>query len=359
MNELKQWYNERGRKILIVLAGILGVYLFFKYLLSYTAPFIIAWIIASGLQKIVRWLNEKLHMKRGIATMLAMVTVLSAISWGITALVRQIFTQANNLYQKIPLYRHEIMEVINNISAKTQNLFSILSFNSPITLENTIDQLFQGMASFLGPFLSKGSINVVSKVPNILFLTIITLLSIFFMTRDYIKIQRFVHAQIPSSMIEKMDVLKEDLVSALGGYVRTQLILMCVTIGICFIGFLLLGINNAILISIIIGAVDALPIFGSGLFLIPWSLYNLVLGHYSMALGLGAMYGLITVVRQTMEPRVLSSQIGVYTLVTLMGMYIGFKILGVIGLIIGPIVVIIFKTFQKAGILPPFKEIEE
>lgn len=358
MNEVMRWYRQSGKKILMIVLSALGAYLFLKYLIPYTAPFIIAWIIASLLQVIVKWLNERLQMKRGIGTMLSMVIVLSAISWGVTTIVRKIFIQANNLYQKIPLFREEILEVFNNISDKTKHLFSALPFNSTISLEKVVDQLFQNLASFLGSFLSKGSINMVSKLPNILFFTIITLLSIFFMTRDYSKIQKFLNAQVPASMTEKMKVLKVDLIKALGGYVRTQLILMCITTTICIVGFLILRVNSAIVLAFIIGIFDALPLFGSGAFLVPWALYNVIIGKYSVALGLGAIYALIIVVRQTVEPRVLSNQIGVYTLVTLMVMYVGFKLIGVMGLIVGPITIIVLQTLQKVGLLPAFKEVK-
>ena len=358
VNEIESWYNRSGKKIVTTILGALGAYLFVKYLLSYTAPFIIAWIIASGLQKIVKWLHKRLQMQRGIATMLSMVTVLSGISWGIAVLVRKTSIQANNLYQKIPLYRDEILATFNNISDKTQNLFSTLPFQSSISLEKAIDQLFQNITALLGTLLSKGSINVVSKLPNLFFIMIVTLLSIFFMTRDYEKIKKFIAAQVPFSMKEKAKILKDDLLNALGGYLRTQLILMCITISICLIGFLMLGINGAVLLAITIGVVDALPVFGSGLFLIPWALYNVILGQYSIALGLVGMYALIVIVRQTVEPRILSNQIGVYTLVTIIGMYIGFKVIGVMGLILGPIVIIILQTLQKVGLLPAFKKVE-
>lgn len=359
MSGIERWYKESGRKILMTVLSFLGVYLFFKYLTPYVAPFIIAWIIASLLQIIVKWLYKRLKMGRGIATMLSMVTVLSAIIWGLTALVRKGLTQAENLYQKIPLFRQEISATFENISDKTRHLFSALPFKSAISLEDTVDQVFKNLASFLGSFLSKGSMNAVSKLPNLLFFTIITLLSIFFMTRDYDKIQKFLNAQIPDSMKEKMKLLKVDLFKALGGYVRTQLILMCITTTICMIGFLVLRINSAVVLAVVIGVFDALPLFGSGAFLIPWALYNLIIGKYTIAVGLGAIYALIVVVRQTLEPRVLSSQIGVYTLVTLIAMYIGFKIIGVLGLIVGPVVVIVIQTLQKVGLLPAFKEVKE
>lgn len=358
MSEIERWYRKSGKKTLTTVLSFLGAYLFLKYLTPYTAPFILAWVLASLLQVIVKWLNERLQMQRGIGTMLSMITVLSAISWGVTTIVRKVFIQANNLYQQIPLFREEILETFNNISDKTKHLFSALPLGSTVSIENAVDQLFQNLTSFLGSFLSKGSINVVSKLPNLLFFTMITLLSIFFMTRDYDKIQRFIAAQVPASMKEKMIVLKVDLGKALGGYIRTQLILMCITTTICIIGFFILRINNAIVIGFVIGVFDALPMFGSGAFLVPWALYNVIVGKYTVAVGLGAMYALIVVVRQTVEPRVLSNQIGVYTLVTLMAMYIGFKLIGVFGLIAGPIVVIVIQTLQKVDLLPAFKEVK-
>ncbi|MBQ1275014.1 MAG: AI-2E family transporter [Cellulosilyticum sp.] len=93
--------------------------------------------------------------------------------------------------------------------------------------------------------------------------------------------------------------------------------------------------------------------------LIPWSIYNLIIGHYSLGIGLLAIYGIIFVTRQIMEPKILASQIGIYALVTVMAVYIGYRTIGFLGLIIGPAIVVIIQMLQNVGALPKFKPVKK
>lgn len=361
LDRIEKWYDRVGKKILrilYILIGIFGVYLFFKYIFELVLPFVIAWILASLLNPVVTLLNKRVKIPRGIGTLLSMVTVLSAFFGGVTFLIRQLWVQMVSFAAEFPNYKLEIQLVLDDLQVQLQGIMDRLPLPEAFqSFDDVINTVLTSIGGYLAE-IATGTYNVVSKVPNGLFFIIVVLIATFFMTKDYKMIGQFVKAQVPEKILHKVRLIKEGLKSALGGYIKTQLILMCFTFTICLIGLFVLQRPYTLLIALGIAAFDALPMFGSGAILIPWGIFHLVSGDYAVAIGLIAIYGLIIIVRQIMEPKVLSTQIGVYALVTLMSMYIGLKVLGVFGLILGPITMVMLKTLQTIGILPGFKKVQ-
>jgi predicted PurR-regulated permease PerM len=101
--------------------------------------------------------------------------------------------------------------------------------------------------------------------------------------------------------------------------------------------------------------VDALPVFGSGAFFWPWALYSIIVGNYKMAMGLAIINILVLITRQMLEPRIIGSQIGLHPVATLMSIFIGLKVFGLFGFIIGPIILVTIKALQDNGLLPAWK----
>ncbi len=356
LKRLELWYDKVGVRILYVAGLILSVYIFLKYIFRLTAPFIIAWILATLLNPVVTYLYRKLKLSRGFGTILSMLTVLTSLFMLITLLVKQLWYQAVDFTYHFPYYRRSLTLVIERVQKEIEKIEEIPSIgNVNFSLDSVLDSFLGSVGSFLET-LARQIGQTVAQVPNVLIFFIVMLVATFFMTKDYQKIKDFVKAQMPSKIVDKFGTMQKGLINALGGYIKTQLIMLCFTFCICFIGFLLLGHQYILLLSFGIALFDALPIFGSGAILLPMGIYNLILGNYSMAIGIFAIYGLIFLARQIIEPRILSGQIGLYALVTIMAMYIGLKALGVIGLVIGPVTAVSIKTLQTAGVIPNFKQ---
>ena len=354
-DRIEAWYERVGKKVVHILLAIMGVYIFFKYILGLVAPFVVAWILASMLNPVVTFLNKRLKLARGLGTLLSMLTILTAFFGALTFLIKQLWEQIVSFSSAFPIYKDEIVQVINGLENELHAVTNKLPIPKAISsLDNIISQLLDSVGGFLGK-IGTQTVEIVTKVPNGLFFLIIMLIATFFMTKDNYKIKRFIKAQISPKVIQKMRLMKKGLKGALGGYIKTQLILMCFTFGICLIGLYILKQNYVLLISFAIAIFDAFPMLGSGAILIPWAIYNLILGRYGLGIGLLCIYGLIVITRQFTEPKVLSSQIGVYALITVMAMYVGFKSIGVLGIIIGPVLVVMIQTLQKIGILPQFK----
>jgi sporulation integral membrane protein YtvI len=215
--------------------------------------------------------------------------------------------------------------------------------------------MVQSLSNLLTLFLSS-LLGFLSGIPSVLVFILVTIISTFFIARDKQMILGFIKAQIPSGMISKGKVLKHDLLFALLGYIKAQLILMSITFIECAIGLTIIGIDYSVLIALIASIIDAFPILGTGSVFVPMIIWHLVFGKYKIAVSLAVLYGILIFVRQLLEPKVLGTQIGLYPLVTLMSMYIGLKLFGVLGLIIGPISMIVLITLQKVDVLPKWKD---
>ena len=123
--------------------------------------------------------------------------------------------------------------------------------------------------------------------------------------------------------------------------------LMSVVFLILSVTLTIIHVKYSFLIALGIAFVDALPILGSGTVLIPWSLGSLIGGNYRMAISLIVIYLIIILTRQLLEPKVLSTQIGLHPLATLLAMYVGLNLVGVLGMILGPVLVLITVNFIR------------
>ena len=141
-----------------------------------------------------------------------------------------------------------------------------------------------------------------------------------------------------------------DLRKALFGYVRAQFIMISITGVVVTIGLLIIGVNYAITIGLLIGLVDLLPYLGVGAAMIPWIMYTFIYGDVSLGIGLSILYGVILIARQTIEPKVLASSVGLEALPTLIALFVGLKLFGVLGLIIGPVSLVILTAIHKANV---------
>lgn len=353
------WYEKTGKKLILALQIILIIYVIIKlHLLRLFAPFIVAWIFAMLLNPFVTWARRTLHLSRAMGTILSMASILSGLLWIIILIVQKLWEQILNLAQRLPQLSDDIVLQLNNALENLQlKLPPILGLEALTSLDNILEQLLDNLSSFLTAFIPTIYIGI-AKVPDIILFTVIMFLATFFMTKDYYMIKHFVKAQCSDTIIDRIVVMQKGVLSAIGGYIRTQCILMTMTFTICLVGLFLFHIEYALLLSFIIAFVDALPVFGSGAILIPWAIYQLIVGHYSLTFGLLGVYGVIFVTRQVMEPRILASQIGVYALITIMSVYIGYKSIGVLGMILGPAIVVIIQMLQNVGALPRFKGVK-
>ena len=203
-------------------------------------------------------------------------------------------------------------------------------------------------------------VNVITSIPTIAIYTIITLLATYFICADRLYILDQLEHHLPKTWVKKIGIHLRAIISSLGGYLKAQAILNIITFIIVLLGLLIMSftgfnIKFPLLAALAIGFVDALPILGSGTVILPWSVCSALNGDIKLAIGLIIVYVIVIVARQILEPKIVSKKIGIHPIFTLIAMYTGFKLIGLLGMFIGPIILIIlqniFATLIDKGVM--------
>lgn len=335
-------------KISIFAGFFLFIYILITYLLPFFAPFVIAILIALINEPVIGLLEKKVKIPRKFASIISLLFTLSILGILLTLGILKIYSELVILQQNISNY-------INGISDQLTNYINMLTLyykNLPPQVITTIDAnikiiapKLQGIITSIAGYL----INTISSIPKISVFLIVTLLSTYFISSDRKLIRGFIYKQLPEAWTKNIPSIKTDTFAALFGYIKALVILVGFTFAEVSIGLFVLQVDYALLLGLVVAISDIIPIVGTGLIMVPWITWNFISGDTSMALGLSIIYILGIIIRQVMEPKVVGNQIGLHPLVTLIAMYIGLEIFGVVGMVIGPVSIIILKSLQKSG----------
>ena len=347
--------------ILYIVLVLIVVYLLFK-LGIFLFPFTLALFFSIMTQPFSRFLEKKLKFSQKIATIVSivlfLVIFLGFISLSALRLSGEIYKLSINLNK----YSKEAQNLWNTAIDKVYSLLGYFPEGFDEQVKNSINGFIRMGTSKLGSFINS-LINFITSIPTIILYICITILSTFFISLDKNKIMAFLEQQFPESWIKKVYNIKREMFNVLGSYIRAQIILMTICffellISFNILSFLKFNLQYPLIFSIVICIIDALPILGAGAVLLPWSLISFVTGDINLGLALLVIYFLVLSVRQMLEPKLISQNLGVHPLVTLISMYSGFKFFGVIGFLIGPVVMIILKNvFSRELEIGFFREI--
>lgn len=344
---MKEFVKENKKVIyscLFLIVSSTIAYIFFQYIFVFIAPFFIGWVFSLLYEPLVHFLNKKFHISRGIGAIIAIALLLTFCSSVVASGILRIISEAKLFYQQLPGYIQDISIALTNIGDKIEGILSSLPEELSFDLNFTSINYFDLFTAFLSSRSGNTSINFVLGIPNALFFLLIALLSSYFFSKDKKNISVLVQKHMPPQIQRGIQLFKQNLGDAFWGYVKSQLILMIFTFFITLIGLFFLQSPYAFLLSIVISIIDALPFFGSGFILWPGALIHVITGSPFMAIGYIIIWLIITLERQVMQPKILSTQIGLNPLLTLFSMYIGLKLFGVFGMILGPILAVLIKA---------------
>ena len=347
--------------ILYIVLVLIVVYLLFK-LGIFLFPFTLALFFSILTQPFSRFLQKKLKFSQKIATIVSiilfLVIFLAFISLSALRLSGEIYKLSINLNK----YSKDFQSLWNHTIDRVYSLLGYFPEGFDEQVKSSINGFIRMGTSKLGSFINS-LINFITSIPTIILYICITILSTFFISLDKKKIMTFLEQQFPETWIKKVYNIKREMFNVLGSYIRAQIILMTICffellISFNLLSFLKFNLPYPLIFSIIICIIDALPILGAGAVLLPWSLISFATGDIKLGLALLGIYFLVLSVRQMLEPKLISQNLGVHPLVTLISMYSGFKFFGVIGFLIGPVVMIILKNvFSRVLEIGFFREI--
>ncbi|MDO4740006.1 MAG: sporulation integral membrane protein YtvI, partial [Eubacteriales bacterium] len=195
--------------------------------------------------------------------------------------------------------------------------------------------------------VSRGVWNTAVSAPQMFIGFMMMFFSTFFFLRDRDRIVGFFEHQIPTKWIDFFRRARKELSVSLFAYIRAILILASITFVELLIGLTILRLPYAILIAFLCAVLDALPAIGTGWVLTPWSIVCFVMGNYRLGIGLLVLYLITWLVRQLLEARVVGGQVGIHPLLLLFSMYLGMQLFGILGLLVGPLMAIVLRSFLR------------
>lgn len=337
---------------LCIAAGLAALWLSFRYLLPWLAPFLIAFAAASFLEPGVRRLSRR--MPRGAAAGFCTVLTLGGFL-SLTGLVAgRTLSELSGAAAHMP----QLVDGITGTLTRLENRALALAESMPGGMGRYLQAAVGALPAQLGSlpgWISGKALGLLSaiaeKTPSVLLFVLTTGLGIYFFSAAYPAILRFLARQIPEKHRSTVRFLRKDLLRTLGCWFRAQLILMALTFGELTIALTLLRVDYALLIALLTALIDILPILGAGTVLIPWALVCLLTGGTRLGLGLLITYGAVTLLRNLIQAKLLGDSLGLPPAATLMTMYVGFCAMGVWGMILFPMAAITLKQLNDHGLI--------
>ena len=353
---------EKEMKNLILAATVvlvfLAVFLLYYYvfpaawsifmkIIPLTLPFIIALVIVGLLEPIISPLEKKLRLSRTpmilLAIALFVVAIIGALTWLVYRLVVELIKFSNDFPKYASNFNERIIELQNMFTAGniSPQLMELIDEYTSYFLTAISDISFGLINYFIG---------LASVLPMAVLVFMFATIAVFFISRDKDIILKSFEKHLPATIYKRMTLIGSATGGALFGYLKSQLILMFIAAGIAFLGLQILGVPYAFLIAVLVGIADLLPLVGPGAIFFPWIAWEVLNGNYGFAIALLVIYIVVTVVRQVVQPKIVGDSIGLHPLETLISLFMGLVLMGVLGLILGPIIWVVLKASWKAGV---------
>ena len=346
-------YLKIMANLLVAVLTIVLIFYFAPKVLVFFMPFVVGYIISAIANPPVRFLEKHLKMVRKHGSAIIIIGVLAVVILILYLAVVKIGEEVVHLINNLP----EIYESLSLEFAAIGDNLQVLAERLPEDMQTSIANITSDLSSYLrdlvhaaGAPTFEAAGNFAKNVPGTLIAIIMCILSAYFFTADRDKIAAGLKENMPGGILERVLFVIGDLKRVVGGYFKAQLKIMVVVYVILVVGLLILKVDYALLVGFLIAFLDMLPFFGTGTVLGPWAIIKLLSGDYRMAIALIVLYAVTQIVRQVIQPKIVGDSIGMNPLATLFFMYIGYKLSGVIGMIVAVPVGMIIINLYKAGI---------
>ncbi|MFD1737165.1 sporulation integral membrane protein YtvI [Bacillus salitolerans] len=326
------------------------VILLILLLLPKSVPLILGFLTAIMFEGVVVFLQKKWKSNRLLPVTVIFIGFLSIIGFISYVVVAKLIEQLVYFSNNLP----SILAEVNRIIGIYLNKWEIFSANVPkdliLSIESSFYSIEQSLLSATSN-LTQSTILLFTSIPHILLEVLVYFISLFLFSYDLPKVKRSLLTWFSDQTKEKILFMYHQLNKAGIGFIKAQFLFSILTFLLAYSGLFILKVDYPILLSIVIMCVDILPVLGTGSVLVPLAVYSFITNSQEVGFGLLLLFLIITVIRRVIEPKVYSSSMGISPLASLISMYLGFQMIGFIGLILGPTVVIIMDTLRKSELI--------
>lgn len=346
---------------LICLSFALAVlYWFGSSGLSIAMPFLlggaVAMLVHPAAKKLARW--------TGLGPKLSKIVVLIILGGALGGAgylaVYYLWREVLEFYAWLQNNADSVVSAIGGLFSTEQGSISLPIFLEKVLELPLIADFFGGLDALahtlissllakLGQALTGAAMNAATGLPSALLSVLVFLLSCFYLSMDGARLFAWVLDRFPQKTRPRVRQVCDDVLQALRGYLRAYGLIFCLTLAEMLVGLHIVGVRYAFLIAVLVALVDILPVLGSGAVLVPWSVVAFLSGDARTGVGLLVLWGVVTLVRQIAEPKIVGNSLGLHPLATLAAMYVAFRLFGAVGLILGPCLALVGKVILCRG----------
>lgn len=349
-------------RFIMAVAFFAAIIWVFVFLFKLTYPFWIAAFFVWMMAPLSSIIQRKLRLPTGVAALTSLLLSLSILGGIITGLTFLVIGTIQRFADKAPRLIEDAFNNLQSFINETiwpfwRNISGVaesISNNESFSFQNGMTEIGKQVGSTLGQFAQKiadSLTQIALGVPTFFVAFLFIVLTIYFLGKDWDYFKEIGHKYLPLPIHDKIQAFHRAVWGRVFGYLRAQFILMTITGAIVFIGLTLLRIDGALTLSFIVGIAEFLPYLGTGTILLPWSFYMLITGNVGLSISLAALYGITMVVRQTIEPKVLSTSMNLNPIAVLISLFAGFKLFGAVGLFVGPALLVIVVILIDIGVM--------
>lgn len=351
---MKDGLMENLNKLALFFVVYTLFFIIFFGTLSYTLPFVLAFLFAYLLQNPTAYLVKKFKLKNTsaslITTIIFFLIFIVIMTIGIAALSSEVVQLTKNIQSYITLHTTDLNSLIDNLKVYYRNL--------DISIINAIEKNYISFISKAGNTTVALSGKIISSVlgflasiPTVIMVIFFTLLATYFFTKDLTSAkQKFIDI-MPSQSSDRIFYIFREARKMLGNYLKSYSMIICLTFIETLVGFLIFRINYAVLLSILAGFFDILPILGIGTIYIPLAIIYFLSKSYITAICIIVLYLIVSIIRQIVEPKVMSASLGIHPVAALAALFIGLKANGLIGIIFCMFLVVFYNILKKVKVL--------
>lgn len=331
------------RKYITLAAIFAALFLAVRFLLPLLLPFLLGAALALAAEPIVSFLCGKLRLKRWIATGIGVSTAFSFLVLLILVVCAFALRELRHLAGALPELEGALRTGMDTADRWLTGLAGQVPGELGQVLTRNVNSFFSGGSALLDRitgFLLHLASGILSQVPNSALGFGTGIIFSFMFSAKLPLIRQRLRGKLPMEQLHPIFAALKRLKATLGGWLKAQLKLSLVTFSLVLTGFFLLRVPHGPLWAVLVALVDAFPILGTGTVLVPWSLVSFLQGDRTLAFGLLGLYLAVALTRSVLEPRFLGKQLGLDPLVTLMALYAGYRIWGIGGMIVAPMLAV-------------------
>ncbi len=341
MDHEKRSIRDLAAYVICFAAALAAVALFLKYVLGILLPFLVAWGLALAVRPLAARVGRGTRIPESVLRLIILLLVFALLCFGIWVGGTRLLRELRQLWMRLSEEGtvEAIIGRVQSVIAKVPFLASGAGVRAEEFLNKTVSGLLELLPSLVGWMLS--------SVPRAMITAVIVLIASVYFCLDLEHIHGAIVNCLPERWRARMGKMRDGVLRVAATYVKAYLILMLLTAALLFVGLLIIGVDYALLLAFLISLVDLFPVLGVGTVLVPWSLWCLIIGEGGRATGLLILWGVVLIVRQFAEPRVLGGSLGVHPLLTLFAMYAGLHLAGVWGMLLFPALAVPPVAFFK------------